>query len=82
MKPPRRLLMFVILPVVVGNLGAQMASFVARRDFPVGSNPSYVAAGDFDADGKQDLAVANSIGKRIAWRAPPPVITDSRLLVE
>jgi hypothetical protein len=39
--------------------GAQTASFVARRDFIVGTNPISAAVGDFNGDGVKDLAVAN-----------------------
>ena len=34
--------------------------FVAHVDYPVGKYPSSVAIGDFNGDGKPDLAVANS----------------------
>ena len=42
-----------------GSLPGQSISFVARRDFGVGSGPRSVAVGDFNGDGAQDLAVAN-----------------------
>ena len=38
---------------------AQGVSFIARRDFSVGRFPYSVAVGDFNGDGKPDLAVAN-----------------------
>src|SRR5438132_902894 len=38
----------------------QTVSFAARRDFIVGTNPHAVAAGDFNQDGVNDLAVANT----------------------
>src|SRR2546428_13948579 len=39
---------------------AQTVSFIdARRDFAVGTNPQSVAAGDFNGDGRPDLAVGN-----------------------
>jgi hypothetical protein len=38
---------------------AQRVSFIARRDFAAGSVPFSVAVGDFNGDGKPDLAVAN-----------------------
>ena len=34
-------------------------SFVARRDFPVGEAPRWVATGDFNGDGHADVATAN-----------------------
>ena len=51
--------------LVLGNLlaaaatHAQRVSFLARRDYPVGGNPSSVAVVDFNGDGVPDLAVAN-----------------------
>jgi hypothetical protein len=35
-------------------------SFIARRDFRVGSDPLSITMGDFNGDGRQDLAAANS----------------------
>jgi hypothetical protein len=35
-------------------------SFLARRDFRVGESPNSVAIGDFNGDGRQGLATANS----------------------
>jgi hypothetical protein len=40
-------------------LGDGMGGFSPRTNFPVGSSPASVAVGDFNNDGKQDLAVAN-----------------------
>jgi len=41
-------------------LSAQNVSFVTRQDFAVGAAPSAVAVGDFNGDGKSDLAVASA----------------------
>src|SRR5881296_3123582 len=38
---------------------AQTVSFGAATPFPVGSSPASVAVGDFNGDGRLDLAVAN-----------------------
>src|SRR5437667_1449302 len=38
---------------------AQTVSFGTATNFPVGSNPFSVAVGDFNGDGRLDLAVAN-----------------------
>src|SRR5207302_249957 len=60
-----RLLLFVAA-VLFFSLGfptlapAQMVSFIAHRDFVSGAGPVSVAAGDFNGDGKPDLAVANT----------------------
>jgi hypothetical protein len=40
--------------------GATTPSFAPQRTFATGSNPQSVAVGDFNGDGKPDLAVANS----------------------
>ena len=37
-----------------------LSSFAAKVDFNTGTNPSYITIGDFDGDGKPDLAVANN----------------------
>src|SRR2546427_339973 len=39
---------------------AQSVSFIARGDFAAGTHPQAVAVGDFNGDGRPDLAVANS----------------------
>jgi hypothetical protein len=39
---------------------ATTASFAAQQTFAVGSNPFAVAVGDFNLDGKPDIAVANA----------------------
>ena len=41
-------------------VSAQMVSFIAHKDFVSGSSPVSVAVGDFNGDGKPDLAVANA----------------------
>jgi plastocyanin len=40
-------------------LGNGDGTFGTKTDFPVGANPAGVAVGDFDGDGKPDLAVSN-----------------------
>ena len=47
--------------LVADSAHAQGVSFIARRDFDVGSFPQSVAVGDFNGDGVQDLAVANAV---------------------
>src|SRR5690349_21472181 len=39
--------------------GCPTPSFAAARTFDAGAGPVYVAVGDFNGDGKTDLAVAN-----------------------
>ena len=46
--------------VVVDAVWAQgEVSFIARREFRVGAFPHSVAVGDFNGDGRRDLATAN-----------------------
>ncbi|MEK6301610.1 MAG: VCBS repeat-containing protein, partial [Acidobacteriota bacterium] len=59
-----RVLSLSLLVVVLGGLlkseaAVQPVSFGAKTDFGTGSDPISVAAGDFNGDGKIDLAVAN-----------------------
>jgi hypothetical protein len=49
----------IMLPTLVPAARAQL-QFSAPANYPVGIAPSNVAVGDFNGDGKQDLAVANS----------------------
>src|SRR5206468_11859834 len=42
-----------------GLARAQAVSFAPSRDFVAGNNPQWVAVGDFNRDGIQDLAVAS-----------------------
>src|SRR3989442_975233 len=45
---------------------AQTVSFIARGDFAVGPNPRPVAVGDFNGDGRPDLAVANNYSNDVS----------------
>jgi hypothetical protein len=49
----------IMLPTLVPAARAQL-QFSAPANYPVGIAPSNVAVGDFNGDGKQDFAVANS----------------------
>jgi hypothetical protein len=40
-------------------VGQGDGTFATPVNYPVGSEPTSVAVGDFNGDGKQDLAVAN-----------------------
>ena len=42
------------------ELSAQAVSFAPRQDFPAGQGPNYIVPGDFNKDGKPDIAVTNS----------------------
>jgi hypothetical protein len=42
--------------------GATAASFTTEQTFAVGSQPQAVVVGDFNGDGKEDLAVTNYVG--------------------
>jgi hypothetical protein len=45
---------------------AQGVSFIVRREFGAGGGPVSVAVGDFNGDGKPDLAVANSVSNDVS----------------
>jgi hypothetical protein len=47
-------------------LGDGAGGFAAATTFPVGDNPRSVTVGDFNGDGKQDLAVANSTSGNVS----------------
>src|SRR6266542_4242912 len=60
----------IMLPLLTNNelsfaVGCPAPSFAAARLFDVGTNPSFVAASDFNGDGKPDLAVVNDSGLSI-----------------
>ncbi len=68
-KNLRLFLLFVISYRLFGpavNSFAQSVSFNAPTNFAVGLTPSSVAVGDFNRDGKQDLAVANINGANVS----------------
>jgi len=46
--------------------GAVALSFAAQQTFTVGANPISVAVGDFNGDGKPDIAVANRGGDTVS----------------
>ena len=46
--------------------GATTIAFAPKQDFPTGDGPRSVAAGDFNGDGKRDLAVANLNSNTVA----------------
>ncbi|HTS11528.1 MAG TPA: FG-GAP-like repeat-containing protein [Candidatus Limnocylindrales bacterium] len=64
----RRTLAISIIAISFGfapGARAQSVSFIAAPAFPAGTSPTAVAAGDFNGDGKPDLAVTNQHGVQI-----------------
>src|SRR6266496_3998631 len=64
MKTPARLSLLAVATLLSwlslpGLARAQAVSFAPSRDFVAGDNPQWVAVGDFNRDGIQDLAVAS-----------------------
>ena len=62
-----------LLPTIGSNtvsirLGDGLGGFSGSTDVSVGSSPSSVAIGDFNGDGKQDLAVANYSSNTVSIR--------------
>src|SRR2546429_370782 len=66
---------------------AQTVSFIARGDVSVGAHPRWMATGDFNGDGRPDLATANSDSNNISvllghgdgtFQAAQPLAAGSR----
>src|SRR5581483_4655388 len=66
--------------ILIGDGDGGFSSFLATAvgsPFAVGSTPSALVAGDFNRDGKLDLAAANADGDNVSIllnTAPPPVV--------
>jgi hypothetical protein len=57
----------VSLIVFTGSAGlAQTLSFVKAKNYTVGTNPVFVVAGDFNNDSAVDLAIVNTINKKVS----------------
>jgi len=50
---------------------AQRVSFITGTNFGAGGHPGSVAVGDFNGDGKPDLAVANAINVSVLINNTP-----------
>ena len=59
--PPRRLALLMCISLCLAG-GAFGVEFASPSAYAVGSSPQSVVAGDFNGDGKQDLAVLNTAG--------------------
>src|SRR5215469_7280738 len=69
MRVPSGLLRsFLLLPffLPMGHAIAASVSFLGPTNYPVGTHPAAIVVGDFNGDGKADLAVANSGGNDIS----------------
>src|SRR5262249_54061081 len=53
--------------VSVSSAGDADSPFFAPRSTPVTLSPDFVGVGDFDADGRLDLALAERGGDRLCW---------------
>src|SRR5215472_5126182 len=57
----RRILVFAAIVVSLGlPANSEATDFAAPVSYPVGTRPSIIITGDFNGDGKPDLAVANA----------------------
>src|SRR6266851_5702925 len=64
------------------GVSAQQVSFLARRDFPVGSSPASVAVRDFNGDGVHSPWTAtNTVGAPSGREAHTAVWTGSEMIV-
>jgi hypothetical protein len=62
----KRLLSGLALYLLSGVLAAHAGQFLEAPQYATGANPQAVAVGDFNGDGKLDVAVANSVGNNIS----------------
>lgn len=51
--------------ILRNNCTAGVISFAAKADYPAGSSPSGVAIGDFDGDGKKDIAISSQNDNKV-----------------
>jgi hypothetical protein len=52
--------------ILLGNGPTNPGTFQAAVNYPVGAGPRFIAAGDFNGDGRPDLAVANQDGNTVS----------------
>ena len=58
--------LILAFPELVDAAGCDAPSFAAAANFPAGTAPVAVAAGDFNGDGRLDLALANTRSDSVA----------------
>src|SRR5881409_3587521 len=78
---------FLFLSAIPDRALTQTVSFIARGDFKVGTHPHWMAASDFNGDGRPDLATANSDSNNVSvllgngdgtFQAAPTLVAGSR----
>ncbi len=62
----KHLISGLALYLLAGVLAAHAGQFLEAPQYATGANPQAVAVGDFNGDGKLDVAVANSVGNNIS----------------
>jgi hypothetical protein len=69
--------------ILLGQLGPNAGNFSFDTNSGVGTNPFSVAVGDFNGDGKQDLATANLTSRNVSvlLRECPPTFSISDVTV-
>ena len=65
-KAPRWIAALVSLAITMPALSQCPLSFAAAANYAAGSGTTSVAVGDFNADGRPDLAVTNSIDNHVS----------------
>ncbi len=58
-RPPRRFISLMLVFVTAQSAGAQSVQFGTATNYPAGTAPYALVSGDFNGDGKVDLAVTD-----------------------
>src|SRR5207247_25686 len=59
-------ILVAVLIVVVSSAAVAEAGFASAVNYGAGTYPYFVAVGDFNGDGKQDLAIANNASDNLS----------------